>query len=121
MCDYGLSANCFSGGLKGYILLVIALFILVAILLLGGKEDEWVKNMPEGYMIVGRSFSSDLEKDEIEKIADNYFEENRVHDFRVYCFNKKKKLFSVEYMTEKNDERELLEPLLKLINTKKGF
>lgn len=101
-----------------YILVGIIAFALIVFMVLNNGEDEWIKNMPKGYMVVGRSFSSELKKEEIGKIASEYFEENKVYDFRVYSFNRGKNMFSIDYMTKEGDNRELLEPFLSLLNKK---
>lgn len=86
-----------------------------------GKNKQftnWIDSMPEGYTIVGRTFSSNLDIEEIEKIVNDYFSKNEVYKFRVYLYNKKEKRFSVEYIVKVDDSRELADPLIKLINAK---
>lgn len=100
-----------------YFVALICCAISAILLLFNGRERVWISNMPEDYMVVGRSFTTDLSLDEIEEISEDYFADKNVYDFRISKF-KKKDMFSVEYMVERTDDRDLSSPLLKLLSAK---
>lgn len=103
------------------ICLAITVILIICMLHESGERKSflsWVDSMPEGYTIVGRTFSSNLDIEEIEKIVNDYFSKNEVYKFRVYLQDKKEKRFSVEYMVKVDDSRELADSLIKLIKTK---
>lgn len=104
-----------------FIYLAITIILIICMLHeFGGEKSfsNWVDSMPDGYTIVGRTFSSNLDIEEIEKIVNDYFSKNEVYKFRVYLYDKKEKRFSVEYMVKVDDSRELADSLIKLIKTK---
>lgn len=110
-------SRCYEAYGGGYFIVLVCCAVLAILLLFNGREGNWISSMPENYMIVGKSFTTDLDFDEIEKISEDYFADKNVYDFRISKF-KKKGMFSVEYMVDRTDDRDLSSPLFELLNTK---
>lgn len=110
-------SKCYEAYGDRYFIVLICCAALAILLLFNGREGNWISSMPENYMIVGRSFTTDLNYDEIKKISEEYFADKGVRDFNISKF-KKKGMFSVEYMVERTDNRDLSTPLLEFLNTK---
>lgn len=82
----------------------------------GNKQlADWIDNIPEGHITIGKTFSTNLDMDRVVEVAREYFNKNTVCEYRISCKSERHKLYSIEYIVEENGNRKLLEPLVKLM------
>lgn len=82
----------------------------------GNKQlTDWIDNVPEGHITIGKTFSTNLEMGRVVEVASEYFNKNTVCEYRISCKSERHKLYSIEYIVEENGNRKLLEPLVKIM------